>query len=709
MSSVSILIVDDNQTIRRGIRSLLSSQPGWVVCGEAADGLEAVEKTKQFRPDVVLMDISMPRLNGIEATLIIRREVPESHVIIVSQNDPAIGARQASEIGARGYVAKSELGRTLLPSINRVMGGGGPNEPNGRGTEKRKTAEEPESANKSAKPESPAAPDLPSARTNATPAPKHDRTTNLLLRNVPELKLAERASNLLAAIVNSADDAIISKNLDGMITSWNKSAEEMFGYTPEEAIGQHITLIIPPDRRNEEMKIIEQLKRGERVDHFETVRMRKDGSRFEVSLTISPVRDADGTIIGASKIARDISERKQAQRGSWLLAAVVDSSDDAIISKALDGVITSWNKGAERIFGYTEDEAVGKPIALIVPPDRQEEEVRIMDRLREGKRVEHFETVRRRKDGSMVDVSVVVSPVRDGVGRLIGASKVARDITERKRIDRALRESEEKLRALAGGLETQVQIRTQELEVRNTETAGQSALLRELSSRLLRSQDDERRRIARELHDSAGQVLTALGISLAGMKQHAIQNPELAKDLQEAENTLQALNREIRTMSYLLHPPLLDENGLVEALRWYINGLTERSGLEIELSVSETVGRLPSEIEMALFRTVQEGLTNIHRHSGSKRAAIRLSCENNEISLEIQDEGKGIPAAKLANIQAQRAGVGLTGIRERVRHLHGIVTIASDEKGTLVSVTIPVSRPAAPVAEELDEPTRAVG
>ena len=709
MSSVSILIVDDNQTIRRGIRSLVASQPDWVVCGEAADGLEAVEKAKQLRPDVVLMDISMPRMNGIEATRIIRREVPESQVIIVSQNDPTIGARQASEIGARGYVAKSELARTLLPTISGLIGWGGPDDPNRPGTEKRKRAEEPESSKKPVEPESQAGPDLASASSKEVPAPKLDRTTNLLLRNAPELQRAERASNLLAAIVNSADDAIISKSLDGMITSWNKSAEEMFGYRPEEAIGQHITLIIPPDRRNEEVKIIEQLKRGERVDHFETVRMRKDGTLFDVSLTISPVRDADGTIIGASKIARDISERKQAQRGSWLLAAVVDSSGDAIISKSLEGVITSWNKGAELMFGYTAEEAMGKPITLIVPADRQEEEVRIMQRLREGKRVEHFETVRMRNDGTLLDVSVVVSPVRDGVGRLIGASKVARDITERKRVDRALRESEEKLRALADGLETQVHMRTQQLEVRNAEVVAQSALLRELSNRLLRSQDDERRRIARELHDSAGQVLTALGISLSSLRQHTLQNPELANDLQEAEDTLQVLNREIRTMSYLLHPPLLDENGLLEAVRWYINGLSERSGLQIELSASETVGRLPSEIELALFRTVQECLTNIHRHSGSKRAKIRLSCQNGEVSLEIQDEGKGIPAARLANIQAQRSGVGLSGIRERVRHLHGIVTIASDERGTMISVTIPVSKSATPVVEEIDEPTRAVG
>jgi PAS domain S-box-containing protein len=510
-------------------------------------------------------------------------------------------------------------------------------------------------------------------------------------------------------MVESADDAIISNDIDGMITSWNSSAERMFGYTAAEAIGQNITVIIPPEHQEEEAKLRGQLKQGGRVDHVETLRRRKGGTIVEVSLTISPVQDADGSVIGVLKVLRDIRERKEEQRGNRLLAAVVESSDDAIVSKNLDGVITSWNSSAEKMFGYTAAEAIGQHITMIIPPDRRSEETGILERLRQGKRIDHFETIRMRKDGTLLDISLAISPVRDGTGRVVGASKVARDITERKRIDRALRESEEQLRLLAEGLEDQIKIRTQELEERNAEVVAQSALLRELSTRLLKSQDDERRRIARELHDSAGQVLTALGISLSNMGQHALNDPELAKDLQDAQEILQALNKEIRTMSYLLHPPLLDENGLLEALRWYIDGLSERSGLQIELDAGDNIGRLPSEMELTLFRIVQECMTNIHRHSGSKTATIRLAREASEISLEIQDQGKGIPAAKLANIQAQRSGVGLTGIRERVRDLRGVVTIASDERGTKISVTLPVSKAAAPVAEEMREPTRAIG
>jgi PAS domain S-box-containing protein len=258
--------------------------------------------------------------------------------------------------------------------------------------------------------------------------------------DITERKRAEGAAFLLSAIVDSSDDAIISKNLDGVITSWNKSAERLFGYTAAEAIGKTVAaLLIPSDRQEEEPDILARLRRGERVDHFETVRRRKDGSLIDISLTISPVKDPQGTIVGASKVARDISDRKLANRANLLLGAIVDSSDDAIISKNLDGVITSWNKSAERLFGYTPEEAIGQTVAaLLIPPDRLAEEPDILARLRRGERVDHFETVRRRKDGSLIDISLTISPVKDQQGRIIGASKVARDITERKKFEKRL-------------------------------------------------------------------------------------------------------------------------------------------------------------------------------------------------------------------------------------------------------------------------------
>ena len=383
-----------------------------------------------------------------------------------------------------------------------------------------------------------------------------------------------RTAAYLAAIVDSSEDAIISKNLSGIIASWNRSAERIFGYSAEEAIGRNIGVIIPPDLYDEEVQILGRLRQGERIEHFETVRKRKDGTRIDISLTISPIRDEKGEIIAASTIGRDITLQKHAQRAideaknrlavtlgsigdavvatdthghitfingvaerllghlqaailGWplhevfrivneythepvtnpvdrvlaegcivglanhtvllhpdgreipindraapitdadghlvgvvlvfrditeehrsarvaaLLAAIVASSDDAIISKDFKGTITSWNQGAERLFGYAEDEIVGQSIRVLIPPNRQHEEAEILARLNRGERIEHYETVRRKKNGHLCDISLTVSPIRDAEGRLLGASKIARDITEQKRAQRALHESQE--------------------------------------------------------------------------------------------------------------------------------------------------------------------------------------------------------------------------------------------------------------------------
>jgi len=250
----------------------------------------------------------------------------------------------------------------------------------------------------------------------------------------------------LAAIVESSDDAIISKTLTGHIVSWNGAAERLFGYSAQEMIGKPITTIIPSERLAEEHEIIARIRRGERVDHFETIRLSRDGRRVEVSLTISPVRGPTGQVVGASKVAREIGERKRAERIQAQLAAIVESSDDAIVSKNLDGIIQSWNGAASRIFGHTPEEAIGQPITLVIPTNLHAEERAIIAQVRAGKRVEHFDTIRITKDGRLIPVSLTVSPIHDAKGTVIGASKIARDISDRRRADKALRETEEGLR-----------------------------------------------------------------------------------------------------------------------------------------------------------------------------------------------------------------------------------------------------------------------
>ena len=262
--------------------------------------------------------------------------------------------------------------------------------------------------------------------------------TRCITLDVTGKKEAVELQERLAAIVASSDDAILSKNLDGVILSWNCGAERIFGYKAEEVIGKHVSMLAAPDCLDEIPALLERISRGESVDHYETKRKTKDGRILTVSLTVSPIKGADGTIVAASKVARDITVQKRMSELQERLAAIVESSDDAIISKDLNGIIRSWNSGAERLFGYTAGEAIGKPITIVIPQDRLGEEPEILSRLQRGERVDHFETIRRHKDGTLLDISVTISPVKDSQGKVVGASKVARDITERKRHEQAL-------------------------------------------------------------------------------------------------------------------------------------------------------------------------------------------------------------------------------------------------------------------------------
>ena len=246
----------------------------------------------------------------------------------------------------------------------------------------------------------------------------------------------------LESIVQYSDDAIITKDLDGTITSWNAAATRIFGYAPDEIVGKSILTLIPPELHNEEQDILRRLRAAERIEHYETVRLAKDGSRINVSLTVSPIKDEDGTVIGASKIARDIGDKVRADELRFRLAALVESSDDAIISKDLNGIITSWNQGAERIFGWKAEEIVGRSVLTLIPESLKHEEPDILKKLKAGERIDHYSTRRIHKDGQLLEVSLTISPIRNAHGEIIGASKIARDVTEQNRVQRALIESE---------------------------------------------------------------------------------------------------------------------------------------------------------------------------------------------------------------------------------------------------------------------------
>jgi PAS domain S-box-containing protein len=330
-------------------------------------------------------------------------------------------------------------------------------------------------------------------------------------------------------------------------------------------------------------------------------------------------------------------------------AELLDLANDAIFVRSADGRITYWNEGAERLYGWTKKEALNRSTHELIQTEFPLDisEILGLDRW-EG------ELQQRRRDGSQVTVASRWTTLRDHNGKSVGWLEINTDITARKRAEEAARS---------------------------------------LSGRILTLQDDERRRIARGLHDSLGQYLTALKINLDRLSTSDNGNPALAS---ESAGIVEKCLTETRTISYLLHPPMLDEAGFASAARWYVDGFSQRSGIKVNLHLPPELGRMHRDVEVALFRAVQEALTNTHRHSGGSMVDIHLSLDTKELQLKITDDGRGIPAKRLRGLieQPAEAGVGLAGMRERMRELGGSLEIRSDRAGTMVAVCIPVERTA---------------
>lgn len=253
----------------------------------------------------------------------------------------------------------------------------------------------------------------------------------------------------------------------------------------------------------------------------------------------------------------------------------------------------------------------------------------------------------------------------------------------RRQADEAEKAKEE-LKAINENLETRVRQRTAELERHIVE-------VQKLSSCLLQAQDDERRRISRELHDSTGQLLVALKLNLNQLRSDFVHpSPEVVHILDDTNSVVEEMSRQLRTMSYLLHPPLLDEAGLTSAVKWYVDGFASRSSLAVSVDLDSDLGRLPQALEITIFRLIQESLTNIHRHSGSKTASIRVKRSELKVTVEIIDEGKGLGSDSTTEGQASRPGVGILGMRERVHRFGGTLEISSDPSGTRVFATLPI-------------------
>lgn len=480
------------------------------------------------------------------------------------------------------------------------------------------------------------------------------------------------ADALLAAIVEDSEDAIVSKTLEGIVTSWNRSAAELFGYSAEEMIGQSITILIPRERLSEEASIIASILRGERISHFETVRRRKDGSLVDLSLTVSPIRDADGRIIGASKIARNISDRRRAEEAVARLAAVVRSSNDAILTKTLEGKITSWNEAAERTFGYSAAEAVGSPVTILFPEDRIREEQDILAKITRGELVSHYPTIRRRKDGSLVDVSVTISPIRDSHGRIIGASNVSRDITEEKRTQDAIRQ-------LNLTLESRVAERTRSLEdsireldafaytvahdlrapLRAVHTFGQM-LIEELGPRL----QGEEKEYLRQMIDAGARMDTLISDLLAYTR---ISRQEARLEPVDLELTVDKVLAELR-------PELAERRAAVQVDRPLpgVLGHSLMLGQAITNLVSNAVKFVPAG-------TPPQVRIRAESRHGSASGAVRLWIEDNGIGIAAEQQGKLFKVFERLHTREQfpGTGIGLAIVRRAVERMGGRTGVES--------------------------------
>jgi PAS domain S-box-containing protein len=383
----------------------------------------------------------------------------------------------------------------------------------------------------------------------------------------------------------------------------------------------------------------------------------------------------------SNSLISDTQLHQSEQRFQLMVEAV---QDYAIFMLDAQGHVSTWNIGAERLKGYDASEIIGQHFSIFYPEGdvrSRKPQWELEVAAQEGRFED--EGWRVRKDGSRFWANVIITALRDETGKLIGFGKVTRDFTARMQAEEALRQANKEL---AGEIE--------ERRLAQARLAKSERALRDLSVHLLKTQDEERKRLARDLHDSLGQSLAVMKMSLDTLASViATEDDEARQPLARCLRLAEDCIKEVRTMSYLLYPPMLEEMGLKSAIFWYLDGYTSRSNIKTTFEVAPDFGRLPREMELAMFRVLQESLINVHRHSGSATAHVRLSIKGATAVLEVQDQGKGIPPVILQEAGPDRIsspGVGLRGMSERLQQLGGKLEVFSNQDGTTISAMVPV-------------------
>ena len=496
--------------------------------------------------------------------------------------------------------------------------------------------------------------------------------------DITERKRAETAASRLAAVVQSSHDAIVAKDLNGIITDWNQSAERIFGYGPKEIIGKSVLTLIPKDRHSEEQDILKRIRRGELVDHYETVRRRKDGTLINVSLTISPVKDLNGKIIGISKIVRDITRQKRAEQRLAEQSRLLDLSNEAILVRDPQNRITYWNDGANELYGYLPEEALGKVTHKLLRTEFPESLKSIYKKLERDDRWSG-ELVHKRKDGTKVVVMSHWALDRDGHGRSAFVLETNADITQRKQTEAALQRSKEMLEKL-------VQQRTKALRVANAELENEISRRKGLEGQILEISDREQERLGQELHDGLCQQLTAIGFlaraTALRLKNHRVVQTD---DLEKIAKLINASVMDARNIARDLHKEEIDAAGFLPALEHLADRQIWKTSCRLDLRTEVNIE--DDNVASQLYRILREALINANKHARATQIVLEVRRLKNHLVFSVTDNGVGFN-----NKTNTGHGLGFPIMKYRAESIGARLELESPKKrGARVACYLPLT------------------